>query len=141
MYISKKTYFGIVIFNISKKIASSLWLLSQIKSFLLVDDILLFDNAYIRPHIEYCSVIWGNSTNLNIKKMTKLPRRACKLILGSEYRHLDEACNHLKILSFNESVFLNKAKMMYKITTLHHHIKGPSTVPCRTPDTRRSSLI
>ena len=100
---------------ISKKIASSLWLLSQIKSFLSVDDKLLFYNAYTRPHIEYCSVIWGNSTNLNIKKMTKLQRRACKLILGSEYRHLDEACDHLKILSFNESLFLNKAKMMYKI--------------------------
>ena len=100
---------------ISKKIASNLWLLSQIKSFLSVDDKLLFYNAYIRPHIEYCSVIWGNSTYLNIKKMTKLQRRACKLILGSEYRHLDEACDHLKILSFNESVFLNKAKMMYKI--------------------------
>ena len=100
---------------ISKKLASCLWLLSQIKSFLSVDDKLLFYNAYIRPHIEYCSVIWGNSTNLNIKKMTKLQRRACKLILGSEYRHLDEACNYLKIVSFNESVFLNKAKMMYKI--------------------------
>ena len=100
---------------ISKKIASSLWLLSQIKLFLSVDDKLLFYNAYIRPHLEYCSVIWGNSTNLNIKKMTKLQRRACKLILGSEYRHLDEACDRLKILSFNESVFLNKAKMMYKI--------------------------
>ena len=47
--------------------------------------------------------------------MTKLQRRACKLILGSEYTHLDEACNPLKILSFNESVFLNKAKLMYKI--------------------------
>ena len=95
---------------ISNTIASSLWLLSQIKLFLSVDDKLLFYNAYIRPHIEYCSVIWGNSTNLNIKKMTKLQRRACKLPLGSEYRHLDEACNHLKIHSFNESVFLNKAK-------------------------------
>ena len=32
---------------ISKKIASSLWLLSQIKLFLSVDDKLLFFNAYI----------------------------------------------------------------------------------------------
>ena len=36
---------------ISKKITSSLWLLSQIKSFLSVDDKLLFYNAYIHPHI------------------------------------------------------------------------------------------
>ena len=65
---------------------STLWLLSQIKSFLTVDDKLLFYNAYIRPHLQYCSVIWGNSTNINIQKtmMTKLQRRACKLILGDE---------------------------------------------------------
>ena len=47
--------------------------------------------------------------------MTKIQRRACKIILGSEYKHLEEARNHLKILTFDESVFLNKAKMMYKI--------------------------
>ena len=73
----------------------SLWLLSQIKSFLSVDDKLLFYNAYIRPHLEYCSVIWGNSTNVNTQKMTKLQRRACKLILGDEYTHLDEARDNL----------------------------------------------
>ena len=100
---------------ISKKIAPSLWLLSQIKTFLSVDDKLLFYNAYIRPHLEYCSVIWGNSTTFNIQKMTKLQRRACKLILGNEYTQLEEACDNLKILSFDEIVFLNKAKMMYKI--------------------------
>ena len=100
---------------ISKKISSHLWLLSQIKSFLSKEDKLLFYNAYIRPHIDYCSVIWGNSTNFNIEKVTKIQRRACKIILGSEYTHLEEARNHLKILSFDESVFLNKAKMMYKI--------------------------
>ena len=47
--------------------------------------------------------------------MTKLQRRACKLILGNEYTQLEEACDNLKILSFDEIVFLNKAKMMYKI--------------------------
>ena len=76
---------------------------------------MLFYNAYIRPHIDYCSVIWGNSANFNVEKVTKIQRRACKIFLGSEYTHLEEARNHLKILSFDESVFLNKTKMMYKI--------------------------
>ena len=53
---------------ISKKISSHLWLLLQIKSFLSKEDKLLFYNAYIRPNIDYCSVIWGNSTNFNIEK-------------------------------------------------------------------------
>ena len=47
--------------------------------------------------------------------MTKLQRRECKLILGDEYTHLDEARDNLKILSFDEIVFLNKAKIMYKV--------------------------
>ena len=100
---------------ISKKISSHLWLLSQIKSFLSKEDKLLFYNAYIRQHIDYCSVIWRNSTNFNIEKVTKIQSRACKIIFGSEYTHLEEARNDLKILSFDESMFLNKAKMMYKI--------------------------
>ena len=47
--------------------------------------------------------------------MTKLQRRACKLILGDEYTHLDEARDNFKILLFDEIVFLNKAKIMYKV--------------------------
>ena len=100
---------------ISKKISSHLWLLSQIKSFLSKEDKLLFYNAYIRPHIDYCSDIWGNSTNFNIEKVTKIQSRACKIVLGSEYTHLEEDRNHLKILSFDESLFLNTVKMMYQI--------------------------
>ena len=82
-----------------------------------MDDKLLFYNAYIRPHLEYCSVIWGNPTTFNIQKVTKLQRRACKLILMIEYMytHLEEACNRLDIISFDESVFLNKAKVKCKI--------------------------
>ena len=85
------------------------------KNILSVDDKLLFYNAYIRPHLEYSSAMWGNSTTFNIQKMTKLQRRASKLILGNEYTQLEEACDNLKILSFDEIVFSNKAKMMYKI--------------------------
>ena len=33
----------------------------------------------------------------------------------SEYTHLEESCDCLKILSFDEIEFLNKAKIMYKI--------------------------
>ena len=100
---------------ISKKLSSNLWLLSQIRSFLSINDPFLFYNAYIRPHLDYCCVVWGNSTNYNtcIQKVTKLQRRTCKIIIGREYTHLEEAFDRLKILSFD--VFLHKAKVMYKI--------------------------
>lgn len=101
--------------QVVKKVSSYLWLLSQISQFLSTEDRLLFYNAYIRPQFDYCCVIWGNSTSYNINKINKLQRRACKLILRNDYTNLEEARNHLKMFSFSESVFLQKAKVMYKV--------------------------
>ena len=73
-------------------------------------------NAYIKSHIEYCCVVWGNSCNFNAFKIEKLQRwGACKLILGNDYTTLDTARKQLRILSFEETVFIHKAKVMYKI--------------------------
>ena len=53
--------------------------------------------------------------NGNINKITKLQRRACKLILSQDYTDIQEALKRLNILSFDQSSFLNKAKLMYKV--------------------------
>ena len=92
-----------------------MWLLSKIRIYLSMEHRVLSYNAYIKPNIEYCILIWSNTSNTNINKITKLQRRACKLILGHEYNGLFEAFERLKILSFDQSVFLSKAKIMYKI--------------------------
>ena len=52
---------------------------------------------------------------VNINKINKLQRRACKLILSQEYNGLKEALKRLNILSSDQIVFLNKAKIMYKV--------------------------
>ena len=46
----------------------SLGFSSQTKPYLSDDDQQSFYNAYIRPHLQYSSVITGNLTKLNIKK-------------------------------------------------------------------------
>ena len=46
-----------------------------------------------------------------------MQRRACKLILGKDYTTLVDTRNQLDILSFEESIFFNKAKVMFKIAT------------------------
>ena len=51
--------------HVSKKISSHLWLLSQIRTYLTVQHRRLFYNAYIKSHIEYCCVVWGNSCSFN----------------------------------------------------------------------------
>ena len=59
--------------------------------------------------------MWSNTPNYNIKRISKLQRRAYKLILSHEYTGLQESVERLDILSFDQSVFLNKAKIMYKV--------------------------
>ena len=98
----------------SKKISSHLWLLSQIRAYLNVQHRLLYYNAYIKSHIEYQCVVWGNSCNFNAFKIEKLQRRACKLILGNDYTTLDAACKQLRILSFKETVLYTKQKLCIK---------------------------
>ena len=76
---------------------------------------MLFYKAYIKPHFEYCSVIWSNTSSSNINKFNTLQRRACKLILAQEYNGLQESLKRLDILSFDQIVFLNKVKIIYKV--------------------------
>ena len=101
--------------HVSKKISSYLWLLSKIRSYLSVEHRLMFYNAYIRPHLEYCCTVWSNTSSRNINKISKLQRRACKLILAHDYSDIQEALERLNILSFDQIIFLNKAKLMYKV--------------------------
>ena len=49
-----------------KKISSSLWLFSQIRSYLSQQHRVLYYNSYIKLHFEYCCTIWGNSFNYNL---------------------------------------------------------------------------
>ena len=100
--------------HVSGKISTYLWFLSQISSYLTVQHRRLYYKAYIKSHLEYCCVVWGSSSSINVNKIEKLKRRACKRILGKDYTTL-AARKELHILSFDETVFLHKAKTMYKI--------------------------
>ena len=51
--------------HVFKKISSHLWLLSQFRTYLNVQHRLLYYNAYIKSHIEYCCIVWGNSCIFN----------------------------------------------------------------------------
>ena len=99
----------------SKKVSSYLWLSSKNKTFLSRQHRHLFYTSYIKWYFDYCSVIWSNSLNFNVDKMNKSRSRACILILLNEYVSLNGSLEQLDILSFDQSVFLTKARIMYQI--------------------------
>ena len=65
-----------------------------------------------------------------------LQKRECKIIIGTEYTNFERAKATLNIQSFEESVFLNKAKIMYKIAN-----NMVPTYVCELFERRSESII
>ena len=101
--------------HLTKKIASSIWLLSKIKKFLSQAHRVQFYKSYIQPHIDFCNIVWGSSSEVNKLKIFRLQKRACKVILDYNVDDSIEAMNSLKIMSIYDRLYLRKAKFMFKV--------------------------
>ena len=101
--------------HLTKKIASSIWLLSKIKNFLSQAHRVQFYKSYIQPHIDFCNIVWGSSSESNKLKIFRLQKRACKVILDYNVDDSIEAMNSLKIMSIYDRLYLRKAKLMFKV--------------------------
>lgn len=102
--------------KVSKKMSTNVWLLSKIKSYLSVEHRLLFYKSYIQPHLDYANIVWGNTTKTNLLQIERLQRRACRVILNYNLENVHQAMNDLKIMTFQERVFIRKAKFMFKVS-------------------------
>ena len=101
--------------HLSRKITSSIWLLSKMKKFLSQGHRVQFYKSYIQPHIDFCNIIWGSSSETNKLKIYKLQKRACRVILDYNVEDIHEAMKSLKIMSVYDRLYLRKAKFMYKV--------------------------
>ena len=101
--------------HLSRKITSSIWLLSKMKKFLSQGHRVQFYKSYIQPHIDFCNIIWGSSSETNKLKIFKLQKRACRVILDYNEEDIHEAMKSLKIMSVYDRLHLRKAKFMYKV--------------------------
>ena len=71
--------------------------------------------SYIQPHVDFCNIIWGSSSESSKLKIFKLRKRACKVILDYNVDDPIEAMNSLKIMSVYNRLCLRKAKFSFKI--------------------------
>ena len=101
--------------NLTKKMTSSIWLLSKIKKFLSRDHRIQFYKSYIQPHLDFCNIVWGSSSECNKLKILRLQKRACKVILDYQVEDSMEAMSSLKIMSIYDRLYLRKAKFMFKV--------------------------
>ena len=101
--------------HLTKKMTSSIWLLSKIKKFLSQDHQIQFYKSYIQPHLDFCNIVWGSSSECNKLKILRLQKRACKVILDYQVEDSMEAMSSLKIMSIYDRLYLRKAKFMFKV--------------------------
>ena len=111
-----------------KKCNSMLYLLLRIKFFLDIHSRKLFYNAYILPHLDYCSTIWGNCSDHLKNELIKIQKRAARIILD---RPVDspsaDLFKQLKWMTFPERVDYKKAICIFK-SLQSDNIKCPSYI-------------
>lgn len=108
--------------QLTKKIASNIWLLSKIKAFLSLEHRVQFYKSYIQPHVDFCNIVWGSTSEANKLKIFRLQKRAVRIILDYNVDDSHEAMKSLKIQSLYDRLFLRKAKFMFKV---YHAITPP----------------
>ena len=98
-----------------KKINSKLALLSKIKWYLTLDTRILYFNAYILPMFDYCVTIWGNCSKQNIQRISKLQKKAARIIFNKPNDAPSKPLfDQLKWLEFEKRIMFQKCILMYK---------------------------
>ena len=54
---------------LGEKISSNLWLLSRLKEYLNIEQTIQFYKTYIQPHIDYCNIVWGGTSQNNVERI------------------------------------------------------------------------
>lgn len=106
--------------HICKSISSRLFLFNKIKKYLDTKCRVLFFNSYILPIFNYCCTIWGNCSDDSIQRVTKLQKRAARIILDAPFLTPSQEMFHtLNWLPFEDRVSYHKLVLVYKILKNH----------------------
>ena len=101
--------------QVRKKVLYKLSLLRKIKQYLPVSVRKLYHNYYVKPHLDYCSTVWGHTTDKNLDKIYKLQKQSARLILDKDYSTPTvELLKELNWITFAETIKSREATLVYK---------------------------
>ena len=89
--------------------------MKKIKSYLPQDTRKFFFNYYIKPHLDYCSSVWGQTSEENLNAINKLQKQLAKLILDKDYSTpSSKMFKELQLLTFPKNVHCQHTLLVYK---------------------------
>ena len=98
-----------------KTVSRRVFLLSKLRYIVDTDTRKLFSNAYIKPHIDYASVVWDGCRDVLKKRLNSLHTRAAKLILPYKTLTTDQKLKEMRIMSLQKQLEYNKVFFMYSL--------------------------
>ena len=97
------------------KANSATFALSKLKNFIPDYTKCTIYNSLFKSHIEYGSIVWGNTSCSELLRLQKIQKRAVRYISNSKITaHSDPLFAKYKILKFHDLVEINQAVFMYK---------------------------
>ena len=115
VYIDSTLFWKIHVDKTCAKLSTKLHLLKRIKCFLTPEMLQTFYNSYITPYFDYGSVTWSQLNSTCISRITKLQKRAARIILNKPIRSCSkENLVTLKWLAFKTHCMYFTILMVYK---------------------------
>ena len=135
IYIDETMTWSTHIDHLCSIIASKISLLRQLSEYVPVETQKLFYQGYILPFIDYGSAIWGSAAGVHIERLSKLQKRAARIILRAEF---DTPSEHMfkelgwfsvpKRIKYNKAVFTYRALNNFTPEYISNLLKPVSTV-------------
>ena len=89
--------------------------ISRIKHLLDRKTLLLLMNAFVFSTMYYCSTVWANTSQRNIKKLQLVQNFAARIVLGlKKFDHISQGIKSLNWLTVKERFYFNDAVMLLK---------------------------
>ena len=96
-------------------ISTKILLLRQLAEYVPTDVQKRFNEGYILPLIDYGSITWGTTSNANIERLSKLQKRAARIILRADFDTPSSLMvRELNLLSIESRLKHNKAVLTYR---------------------------
>ena len=101
---------------VRSKVARAIGRVHRLKHLLPKRILLLLYYSLVLPHLDYCNVIWGRTTQTNLQKLQTLQNRYARMILNAEFlTPHKQMLQTLHWQSVTQRIQYNTGLMMYKI--------------------------
>ena len=115
VYIDENLTWSSHIDHLCSIVSSKISLLRQLPKYVPTNVQNLYYQGYILPYIDYGSVVWGGASSTNIERLTKLQKRAARIILHADYdTSSHQMFKELRWLSVPDRLKYNKAVLTYR---------------------------